>query len=82
MPADRAEAGHGRQRRDGISRVGILKVREGSVEIVNAEMKALMINATEHLAKLLRMRDQEPDRYREYVRAYGSMYCRSWDRVK
>jgi len=48
--------------------------------ITDEEMKALMINATEHLAKLLRMRDEEPGRYREYVRAYGSMYCRSWER--
>ncbi len=48
--------------------------------ITDAEMKNLMINASEHLAKMLALRDSDPDQYRRFVQAYGIRYCRSWNR--
>jgi hypothetical protein len=48
--------------------------------ITDAEMKELMINASEHLAKMLALRDAEPEKYRRFVQAYGMMYCRRWQR--
>lgn len=48
--------------------------------ITDAEMKKLMINASEHLAKMLALRDSEPEAYWRFVQTYGAMYCRSWNR--
>lgn len=48
--------------------------------ITDDEMKNLMINASEHLAKMLALRDRDPDQYRRFVKAYGMRYCRSWNR--
>jgi hypothetical protein len=48
--------------------------------ITDAEMKLLMINASEKLANLLRMRDVKPDTYEHFIQAYAFMYCREWDR--
>ena len=43
-------------------------------------MKAIMINATSYLAKLLRLRDSDPAEYQEKIRKFGSQYCRKWER--
>lgn len=48
--------------------------------ITDAEMKDLMINASEHLAKMLALRDSDPEKYRRFVQAYGMRYCRAWNR--
>lgn len=48
--------------------------------ITDAEMKKLMINASEHLAKMLALRDSDPEKYRRFVQTYGMRYCRSWNR--
>jgi hypothetical protein len=48
--------------------------------ITDEEMKAIMMNATRQLAKLLRMRDRDPEGYQQRIRAFGRMYCRSWER--
>ena len=48
--------------------------------ITDEEMKAIMINATFHLAKLLRLRDSDPVAYQEKIRTFGGMYCRKWER--
>jgi hypothetical protein len=48
--------------------------------ITDAEMKARMINATFHLAKLLRLRDSDPVAYQQKIRTSGPMYCRNWER--
>lgn len=43
-------------------------------------MKNLMINASEHLAEMLALRDSDREQYRRFVQAYGMRYCRSWNR--
>lgn len=48
--------------------------------ITDAEMKNLMINASELLAKMLALRDSDPEQYRRFVKSYGMRYCRSWNR--
>jgi len=48
--------------------------------ITDEEMKAIMISATQQLAKLLRMRDSNPEGYQQQIRTFGSVYCRSWER--
>jgi len=48
--------------------------------ITDAEMKKLMINASDHLAKMLALRDTEPEEYRRFMQTYGAMYCRAWKR--
>ncbi len=48
--------------------------------ITDAEMKALMINASETLACALALRETDPDKYRQFVQGYGQAYCRQWQR--
>jgi len=48
--------------------------------ITDAEMKTLMMNACEVLAKALMLRDTDPEQYRRFVQGYGLRYCRSWQR--
>jgi hypothetical protein len=48
--------------------------------ITDEEMKALMINATQMLAALMRIKHDDPELYHRWVRTYGMMYCRAWER--
>lgn len=48
--------------------------------VTDAEMKQLMINASATLAKVLALRDRDPERYRRFVQGYGLRFCRAWDR--
>ena len=48
--------------------------------ITEAEMKELMINASERLAKMLAMREKNPEAYRTWAQTYGAMYCGLWNR--
>ena len=48
--------------------------------ITEAEMKELMIDASEKLACALATRDNDPGSYRRFVQAYALMYCQSWNR--
>ncbi len=48
--------------------------------ITDAEMKALMINASETLARALALRETNPEEYRRFVQGYGRLYCRAWQR--
>jgi hypothetical protein len=48
--------------------------------ITNAEMKALMLNATTLLAALLKVKERDPDLYRRWIQSYGRMYCQFWER--
>lgn len=48
--------------------------------ITNAEMKALMLNATQLLAALLKVKENDPDLYRRWIQSYGRMYCQFWER--
>jgi hypothetical protein len=48
--------------------------------ITETEMKELMIAASEKLATMLKLRDTKSEQYRRFIRAYGFMYCRNWNR--
>jgi hypothetical protein len=48
--------------------------------ITDAEMQNLMIEASEKLESLLRLRDADPTGYQNFVRSYALSYCRSWER--
>lgn len=48
--------------------------------ITDGEMKELMINASEKLARMLALREKNPEAYQEMVRMYGAMYCGAWNR--
>jgi hypothetical protein len=48
--------------------------------ITQAEMKEMMIEASEKLAFLLELRETEPETYRRFVQAYGFLFCRPWNR--
>lgn len=48
--------------------------------ITQAEMKEIMVEASEKLAGLLGLRETDPDTYKRFVQAYAYMYCRAWNR--
>ena len=48
--------------------------------ITQEEMKELMIDASTKLARLLSMRETEPEKYNSLVQVYGASYCVGWDR--
>ena len=48
--------------------------------ITDDEMKALMINACEHVAKLLELKETDPEEYYRQMLSYNHMYCRRWER--
>ena len=48
--------------------------------ITDDEMKMLMINACEHVAKLLQLKESDPEEYYKQMMAYSHMYCRRWKR--
>jgi len=52
----------------------------GLSRITDAEMKALMINASATLARALALREGDPEVYRRFVQGYALAYCRSWKR--
>jgi len=43
-------------------------------------MKTLMVNACEHVAKLLELKDTDPEAYYRQMLSYNRMYCRQWER--
>jgi hypothetical protein len=48
--------------------------------ISDEQIKTIMIHAAKTLTNLHRMRDEKPELYNRYLREYGKMYCRSWQR--
>jgi len=48
--------------------------------ITDDEMKTLMINACEHVTKLLELKETNPEEYYTKIMAYNHMYCRQWER--
>jgi len=48
--------------------------------ITQPEMKELMINASEHLAKLMAMKRDTPEEYERFIRHYHSQFCLRWER--
>lgn len=54
--------------------------RTGFSRISDDEMRRLMIEACEKLTRLLKMRQQDPQKYEAFIRQYGKNYCRTWKR--
>jgi len=52
----------------------------GYSRISDEEMRKLMIEASEKLAQILRMKQEEPGRYEIFIRDYQKQYCRGWQR--
>ena len=50
--------------------------------LTDKEMKTLMLHASKKVTALLRMRDASPELYERYMKEYGKMYCRFWERDK
>ena len=48
--------------------------------ITDDEMKQLMIEASEKLEMLLKLRESDPASYQNFVKCYALTYCRSWNR--
>ena len=48
--------------------------------ITDDEMKAIMINAREQVAKLLDLKETDPEQYYKTLMAYNHMYCQRWER--
>ncbi|GAU08878.1 hypothetical protein [Desulfoplanes formicivorans] len=48
--------------------------------ISNEEMKQLMIEASNKVYGLLKLKKFEPEKYDLMIKSYGLMYCRNWNR--
>lgn len=48
--------------------------------ITDAEMKELMLNACEHMEKLLRLKQDDPTAYYQKLLGFSLQFCRDWDR--
>jgi hypothetical protein len=52
----------------------------GLSRITDEEMKRLMIEASEKLAQMLRLKREAPAQYEAFIRNYHRMFCRKWQR--
>jgi hypothetical protein len=52
----------------------------GYSRISDNEMRRLMIEASEKLEQMLKLKKDDPVRYNEVVRRYHKTYCRTWKR--
>ena len=73
--------------RDEANAICAYAFRNGPVEdihtdgrISDPEMKELMINASEHLAKLMAMKLDSPEQYDQFIRDYHRKFCLRWER--
>ncbi len=73
--------------RDEANAICAYAFRNGPIEdihaderISDAEMKNLMIKASESLAKLLARKQQSPAEYDKFIRDYHRKYCQRWER--
>lgn len=48
--------------------------------ITNEEMKEIMINASEHVARLLKLKETDPEEYYAQIFDFNRKYCRGWER--
>lgn len=48
--------------------------------ITDAEMKELMLNACEHMEKLLRLKQEDPAAYYQNILGFNLQFCRKWKR--
>jgi hypothetical protein len=55
--------------------------QSGFSRISDNEMRRLMIEASEKLALLLTMKQQDPQKYEAFIKNYHKIYCRSWERL-
>ncbi|HYE21800.1 MAG TPA: hypothetical protein VEA69_25395 [Tepidisphaeraceae bacterium] len=49
--------------------------------LTDDDVRTIMVFATRTVAMMLWMRDEAPEVYQRYVRAYAARYCRSWERT-
>lgn len=54
--------------------------QSGFSRISDDEMRRLMIEASEKLTQLLKMKQQDPQKYEAFIQQYNKIYCRSWKR--
>jgi hypothetical protein len=73
--------------RDEANAICAYAFRNGPVEDIHAdgrisdpEMKELMINASEHLAKLMAMKQDSQEQYDQFIRDYHRKFCLGWER--
>jgi hypothetical protein len=73
--------------RDEANAICAYAFRNGPLERIHVEykisqedMKKLMINASEHLAKLMAMKQDSPADYESFIRHYHRQFCLSWER--
>jgi hypothetical protein len=52
----------------------------GYSRITDDEMKRLMIEASEKLARMLALKQENSAEYGQSIRKYGRTYCRTWKR--
>jgi hypothetical protein len=50
--------------------------------ITDQEMKELMLFACEHVERLLRLKESDPQEYDLFVKSYNFRYCRTWERYQ
>jgi len=48
--------------------------------ITDDEMKTIMLNACEQVAKLLELKETDPEQYYRQMLSYNRMYCGRWER--
>ena len=61
-------------------RNGIIEDIHADGRISDEEMKRVMIQASESLAKLLAKKQGTPEEYDRFIRDYHGKYCRKWER--
>jgi len=73
--------------RDEANAICAYAFRNGPLERIHAEyrisqpdMKELMVNASEHLAKIMAMKQRSPEQYDRFIRRYHHQFCRNWER--
>jgi DNA-binding GntR family transcriptional regulator len=49
--------------------------------ITNKEMRKLMIESSAQLARMLRLREADPETYARTIRWFRDAYCARWERV-
>ena len=52
----------------------------GLSRITDAEMKTIMVEASAKLAKLLAMKESDPDKYWDQIAFFNKAYCHHWER--
>jgi len=48
--------------------------------ITDAEMKKLMVESSKQFAALLTLKEQDPDKYWQFIKFYNQTYCKDWQK--